>query len=67
MLEAMARLVVLRRGGSVADYHCPHGGRCEGCAKALKARGTVIPCIELLEAALSRYEKPDDVKWFIQI
>ena len=59
--------MVIRRGGPVADHHCPGKGMCEACDRALKAHGTVIPCIELLEAALSRYEKPDDVKWFVQI
>jgi len=66
-VRRVARLVVFQRGSSVVDHHCPSGGKCEGCAKALKAHGAVIPCIELLEASLNRYEKPDDVKWFIQI
>ena len=62
----MARLVVFRRGGGVSDHYCPGGGRCEGCREALRVGRVVVPCFRLLEASLERYERPEDVKWFIE-
>lgn len=63
----VARLVVYRRGGRIEGYPCRGDDRCDQCSEALRLGGVVVPCRVLLEFSLERYERPEDVKWFVEV